>query len=99
MRDVYDRLQAAGITVIGISPDPLSALAKFRADHQLPFVLLSDPERATNRAYGAWGKRDDGQEGILRSHFVVDEQGRIALAQVKVKPEDTAAMALALIGG
>jgi thioredoxin-dependent peroxiredoxin len=97
VRDVYDRLQAAGITVIGISPDPLPALAKFRSDHQLPFVLLSDPERDVVRAYGAWGLRDDGKEGLLRSHFVVDEQGNIALAQVKVKPEDTAAMALTLL--
>ena len=97
MRDIYDQLQAAGITVIGISPDSPRALAKFRADHDLTFVLLSDPERFTARAYGAWGLRDSGDEGLLRSHFVVDEQGRIALAQVKVKPEDTAAMALTLI--
>ncbi|MHB0878121.1 MAG: peroxiredoxin [Anaerolineae bacterium] len=98
VRDAYQKLQAAGITVIGISPDTLAALAKFRADHDLPFPLLSDPERATIRAYGAWGKRDNGTEGILRSHFIVDEQGRIALAQVKVVPEDTAAVALALAG-
>lgn len=97
MRDIYDRLQAAGISVIGISPDSPKTLAKFRSDHQLPFVLASDPDRAVARAYGAWGERKAGGEGLLRSHFVVDEDGRVALAQVQVKPEDTAAMALTLI--
>ena len=94
MRDVYQQLQQAGITVIGISPDPLEALQRFRADYSLPFVLLSDPDRATARAFGAWGKGKSGVEGLLRSHFEVNEQGRVVLAEVNVKPEDTARVAV-----
>jgi len=98
VRDVYDQLRAAGITVIGISPDSPKTLAKFRSDNQLPFVLASDPDRSVAKAYGAWGKRNTGEEGLLRSHFAVDEHGNITVAEVRVKPEDTAVMALGLVG-
>ena len=69
----------------GISPDAPPALVKFRAKYGLPFPLLSDPDHKVAAAYGAWGeKRRAGKtsEGIIRSHFAVDEEGRLAELQV-----------------
>ena len=78
--------------VIGVSPDPLSALQKFRAKHDLPFLLLSDPDHQVAELYGVWGEKQmygKSYYGIIRSHFVIDEEGRIADAQVKVSPADS----------
>jgi peroxiredoxin Q/BCP len=87
-RDSLDSLAAAGFAVVGISPDPPEKLAKFRTRDRLTFPLLSDPERATLRAYGAFGEKTMyGRKvtGVIRSTFVVDEQGKIEQAQYNVK--------------
>jgi peroxiredoxin Q/BCP len=100
VRDVYGRIEAENAVVVGISPDEPQALVKFRQEYDLPFVLLSDPDHAVAEAYGAWGeKKAFGRtyEGIIRSHFAIDEEGRIADFKVKVKPEKTADLALQLI--
>ena len=100
IRDVYTQIEAEDAVVIGISPDPPEALVKFRLKHDLPFVLLSDPEHEVAEAYGAWGeKKAFGRtyEGIKRSHFAIDEEGQIADFKVNVKPEKTADLALHLI--
>ena len=100
IRDVYERIEAGDAVVIGISPDSLKALTKFRKDHELPFILLSDPDHSAAEAYGVWReKRMYGRTymGIVRSHFAIDEKGRIADFKVKVKPESTADLALHLI--
>ena len=100
LRDVYDRVEAENTVVIGISPDPPDKLAKFRKEHDLPFVLLSDPDHEVAGAYGAWGeKKAFGKtyEGILRSHFAIGEGGRIADFEVRVRPEKTADLALKVI--
>lgn len=78
--------------VIGISPDPLKTLQRFRAKNDLPFTLLSDPEHEVAELYGAWGeKKMYGKTymGIIRSHFVIDETGIIQDAQIKVSPMDS----------
>jgi len=96
IRDLYPRIKVNDIAVIGISPDAPKALAKFREDHRLPFILLSDPDHAVAEAYGAWGpKTMFGQErqGIIRSHFAVDEHGVVLEAKYKVKPEQAAELA------
>ncbi len=96
IRDLYPRIKVNDIAVIGISPDSPKALAKFRADHDLPFVLLSDPDHQVAEAYGAWGTKTmygRESEGIIRSHFAVDQEGVILEAKYKVKPEETAALA------
>ena len=83
--------------VVGISPDPPRAQARFDAKYALGFPLLSDPDHAVADAYGAWGeKRMYGRtyEGIIRSAFLVDEHGRIERAWPKVSPKDTAVLAL-----
>ena len=100
VRDVYGDIDAGGAAVLGISPDEPPALAKFRIKYDLPFPLLSDPEHQVAEAYGAWGEKTNygrTYEGIIRSHFAVDEEGRIMDLEIKVKPETTADLALRLI--
>ncbi|QIS18277.1 thioredoxin-dependent thiol peroxidase [Nocardia terpenica] len=87
-RDSLAELGGAGIDVIGISPDKPAKLAKFRDNEKLTFPLLSDPDREVLTAWGAYGeKMMYGKKitGVIRSTFLVDEQGRIALAQYNVR--------------
>ncbi|MCD1258792.1 thioredoxin-dependent thiol peroxidase [Paenibacillus athensensis] len=80
-RDYNGKFAQLGVEVLGISPDPLTAHDKFIAKHELPFVLLSDPAHEAAEAYGVWAlKKLYGREymGIVRSTFLIDEQGRIA---------------------
>jgi peroxiredoxin Q/BCP len=83
-RDNLGELNAAGVDVVGISPDKPEKLAKFRDAEGLTFPLLSDPERKVLAAYGAYGEKKTVQ-GVIRSTFVVDEKGKIAEAQYNVK--------------
>jgi len=83
-----DSLQDAGYAVVGISPDQPAKLARFRDHDALTFPLLSDPDRSVMTAYGAYGeKKLYGKTvvGVIRSTFVVDEKGRVTLAQYGVK--------------
>jgi peroxiredoxin Q/BCP len=87
-RDSLDSLAAAGYAVLGISPDKPEKLAKFRDRDGVTFPLLSDTARETLQAYGAFGeKKMYGKTvtGVIRSTFVVDEKGKIAVAQYNVK--------------
>ena len=86
--DSLESLRGAGYEVLGISPDKPAKLAKFRDRDDLTITLLSDPDKAAMKAYGAFGeKKLYGKvvEGVIRSTFVVDEDGRIELAQYNVK--------------
>lgn len=79
-RDRSDRLQEAGYAVVGISPDPVARLAKFKEKERLTFPLLADEDHAVAAAYGAWGtKKNYGREyqGIIRSTFVIGPAGTI----------------------
>ncbi len=83
-----DSLRASGYEVVGISPDPPAKLAKFRERDGLRIILASDADRSVMAAYGAFGeKKLYGKvvEGVIRSTFVVDEQGNLSLAQYNVK--------------
>lgn len=87
-RDSLAELNEAGIDVVGISPDKPEKLAKFRDAEGLTFPLLSDPERKVLTAYGAFGEKQmygKTVTGVIRSTFVVDEKGKIAVAQYNVK--------------
>ncbi len=80
------------VKAIGISPDEPSKQKKFDEKYNLGFPLLSDPEKTTAKAFGAFGeKKSYGKttEGIIRSSFLIDEAGNIIGAWYKVKPEDT----------
>src|SRR5690606_1225654 len=87
-RDSLAELNEAGLEVIGISPDKPAKLAKFRDAEQLTFPLLSDPEKITLQAWGAFGeKKMYGKTvtGVIRSTFLVDEDGKIEVAQYNVR--------------
>jgi peroxiredoxin Q/BCP len=86
--DSLSSLKGAGYDVLGISPDSPAKLAKFREKDGLTITLLSDADKSVMQAYGAYGeKKLYGKvvEGVIRSTFVVDENGTIELAQYNVK--------------
>jgi thioredoxin-dependent peroxiredoxin len=87
-RDNLASLQAAGYAVLGISPDKPEKQAKFRDEENVNFPLLCDPERGVLEAYGAFGEKQmygKTVTGVIRSTFVVDEDGKIEQAQYNVK--------------
>lgn len=87
-RDSLTELNDAGIAVLGISPDSVEALQKFKADHELNFPLLSDPEKKVLKAYGAFGEKNNyGKivEGVIRSTFLIEPDGTIGEAKYNVK--------------
>jgi len=87
-RDSLDSLATAGYAVLGLSPDPPSKLAGFRAHDGLTFPLLSDPDKQVLTAYGAFGEKllyGKTVEGVIRSTFVIDEGGSIEQAMYNVK--------------
>ncbi|KRF17670.1 peroxiredoxin [Nocardioides sp. Soil797] len=86
--DSLDSLRAAGFEVLGISPDKPEKLAKFRERDGLTITLLSDPDKSVMTSYAAFGeKKLYGKlvQGVIRSTFVVDEDGKIEIAQYNVK--------------
>ncbi|MFF0493968.1 thioredoxin-dependent thiol peroxidase [Nocardia sp. NPDC003482] len=87
-RDNLTDLNDAGLQVLGISPDKPAKLAKFRDNEHLTFPLLSDPDREVLQAWGAFGEKTMyGKKitGVIRSTFVVDEEGKIEVAQYNVR--------------
>jgi thioredoxin-dependent peroxiredoxin len=91
-RDNLRDLNDAGLDVVGISPDPPAKLARFRDAEKLTFPLLSDPDRRVLTAWGAYGAKQlygKTVQGVIRSTFVVDEKGKIAVAQYNVKAAHT----------
>jgi len=91
-RDSLRELNEAGLDVVGVSPDTPAKLAKFRDAENLTFPLLSDPDRTVLTAWGAYGEKQmygKTVRGVIRSTFVVDEKGKIAVAQYNVKAAHT----------
>ncbi|GAA0225608.1 thioredoxin-dependent thiol peroxidase [Cryptosporangium japonicum] len=87
-RDSLDSLKAAGLAVIGISPDKPEKLAKFREKESLTFPLVSDPDKSVLSSYGAFGEKTmygKTVTGVIRSTFVIDADGKIEKAQYNVK--------------
>ena len=100
-RDNISSLQGAGYRVVGVSRDEPAKLAQFRERDGLTFTLLSDPDHAVHSAYGAWGeKMNYGKvvEGVIRSTFVLDEQGTITQALYNVKATGHVARLRKLLG-
>ena len=96
-RDEYEEITANDGIVIGVSPDSTKSHVKFRSKYNLPFILLSDPDHAVAEKYGAWGEKSflgKKFQGIIRSHFVIDEQGKLADIQIKVPAKESAQLAL-----
>lgn len=87
-RDRYELFSESGIEIIGVSPDQPDKLAKFKAEYELPFDLISDPDHEISTAYGAYGlKKNYGKEylGVIRSTFLIDASGVIEEAYYNVR--------------
>ncbi|WP_438495451.1 thioredoxin-dependent thiol peroxidase [Paenibacillus sp. IHBB 3054] len=87
-RDAHDVITAQGAVVLGISTDNLASHAKFALKNGLPFPLLSDEEHSVSEMFGVWQlKKLYGKEfmGIVRSTFLIDEQGKLAAAWRKIR--------------
>jgi len=101
VRDSAEPLKIAGIVALGISPDKPDAQKKFDEKYNLGFRLLSDPDHKTADAYDVWGERailGIKSIGIIRSSFLIDEQGKIIGAWYGVSPADTVPKALEALG-
>ena len=86
LRDARDDLAALGAEIIGVSKDEASSHERFKAKHSLNFTLLSDTEGTAIEAYGAWGKKMFGKEGILRKTFIIDPKGVVQKVYGRVTP-------------
>lgn len=97
LRDHRQDLAGIGTEVIGISPDMPDKQLAFDRKYGLGFPLLSDPRHEVAEAWGAWGEKKRGGIGIIRSSFLVDEDGRIERTWYGVTPQDTVPNALAAL--
>ena len=96
----YDAFKAQDVVVIGVSKDSAASHAKFAQKFELPFILLSDPELQAIEPYGVWQeKKMCGKTcmGVVRTTFIIDEQGLIEKVMPKVKPDTNAAEILAYL--
>ena len=97
-RDRHAAVTDHGAVVLGVSPDAQKAHVRFKTKHGLPFTLLSDPQKTTLLAYNAYGKKmmyGKETEGVIRSTYLIDKNGRIAAAWPKVSVKDHASAVLA----
>lgn len=97
---LYGEFQKRNIEVIGISRDSVASHIKFAEKYELPFVLLSDPALEAIQAYDVWQEKKlygKVSFGVVRTTFIIDEQGRIEKVMPKVKPDTNAAEILANI--
>ena len=100
-RDSWSAVKKTGAALFGVSPDKIESHLKFKKKFNLPFPLLADPDHTAAEAYGAWGEKSMyGKKymGILRTTFVIDENGKIARVFEKVKPAGHAAEVLEALG-
>lgn len=86
LRDARDDIAALNASILGVSRDDAASHEKFKAKHTLNFILASDPDKKTIEAYGAWGKKMFGQEGILRRTFIINPEGKVVKAYGRVTP-------------
>jgi peroxiredoxin Q/BCP len=99
-RDRYPEITEQNAVVLGISPDGVSSHVKFRSKYDLPFRLLADEKHEVAELYGVWGEKSlygKNYFGIIRSHFVIDADGRIADVRYAISPEESVTDALAAL--
>jgi peroxiredoxin Q/BCP len=99
-RDQYPVITEQNAVVIGVSPDGVESHQKFQRKYELPFTLLVDSDHAIADAYGTWGEKSMyGKKylGVIRSHFVIDETGRLVDVQYKISPKDSTKKAIAAL--
>ncbi len=100
--ELNNALEDAGAVVIGISKDSCTSHLKFAEKHNLPFVLLSDPELQAIQGYDTWKEKKlygKVSFGVVRTTYLIDEEGTIIWAKEKVKPDENAKEMLALLEG
>ena len=98
----YEAFKSLDAVVIGVSKDSVASHAKFAAKYDLPFILLADPELAAIKAYDVWQEKKlygKVSMGVVRTTYVIDENGVIEKAMPKVKPDTNAAEILAYLMG
>ena len=96
----YSEFEKKNAVVIGISKDSVSSHEKFAEKYNLPFILLSDPELQAIQAYGVWQEKKlygKTSMGVVRTTFLIDEQGKIVKIMSKVKPDTNAAEVLDIL--
>ena len=86
LRDAATELSELDADVVGISADDVKSHQKFVAKYHLNFTLLSDPDKKVIEAYGAWGKKMFGKEGILRKTFIINPDGQVVKVYGRVTP-------------
>ena len=99
-RDNFPKIQADNAVVLGISADEPKDQLKWKQKQNLPYDLLSDVDHKVLEQWGAWGEKTNYGKtymGIIRSHWVIDENGNIADEQVKISPENSIAQAIGAI--
>ena len=92
MRDALPKLNSSGIVALGISPDEIDVQKKFHEKLRLGFPLLCDTDHRIASEYGVWAEKEMSgkkMEGIVRSSFLIDAEGRIEHAWYKISPQDT----------
>ena len=98
----YEQFKARDIVVIGISKDSVASHLKFAQKHDLPFILLSDPQLQAIQSYGVWQEKKlygKVSMGVVRTTYIIDEQGIIEKVMPKVKPDTNAAEILSFLAG
>ena len=98
----YEQFKTQNVIVIGISKDSVASHLKFAQKHDLPFILLSDPELQAIQAYGVWQEKKlygKVSMGVVRTTYIINEQGIIEKVMPKVKPDTNAAEILAYLSG
>jgi thioredoxin-dependent peroxiredoxin len=101
LRDNYDALLGKGFEVIGVSPDSEKSHTNFISKYNLQFNLIADSDKEILKAYGAWGEKKmygKSYEGVLRTTYVIDENGNIDKVIDKVKTKDHASQILDTLG-
>jgi len=101
-RDNFAHIETANAVVLGISPDKPEALAKWIEAESLQYDLLSDPDHTTLEAWNAWGERSmygKTFEGVIRSHWIIGEDGTVLDEQIKISPKNSIEKALKFLEG
>lgn len=102
LRDTFPQIQSANAIVLGLSPDLPNDLLRWKQTENLPYDLLSDPEHHVLEKWGAWGEKSmygKTYMGVIRSHWIIDENGIVVDAQVKVSPTESIERANRFLAG